>query len=112
LLTIRGGSCPIHAGFASIKPLAPFPALEIPISPELHQKKAERIVRSLGKCSPSDYEAIIEGAMLAGSHWFNLALHGYGLLPPVQDVMNAVFLTKAERMRVSLVAPELVEALE
>jgi hypothetical protein len=96
----------------AIQPLAPFPELETPISPELHQKKAERIVRSLGKCSPSDYETIIEGAMLAGSHWFNLALHGYGLLPPDQDVMHAEFLTKAERLRVTLVAPELVEALE
>jgi hypothetical protein len=80
--------------------------------PELHQKKAERIVRSLAKCSPHDYEAVIEGAMLAGSHWFNLALHAYGLLPLDQDVMHAEFLTKAERLRVTLVARELVEALE
>ncbi len=50
--------------------------------------------------------------MLAGSHWFNLALHAYGLLPSDQDVMHAEFLTKAERLRITLVTPELVEALE
>ena len=83
-----------------------------PLSPELHRSKAERIARSLQKCTPADYEAVIEGAMLAGSDWFNYALHAYGLRAPGEDVMHAEFLTKAERLKVALASRELVEALE
>jgi len=50
--------------------------------------------------------------MLAGTHWFNYALHAYGLRAPEQDVMHAEFLTKAERAKLVLVSQELVEALE
>lgn len=86
--------------------------MEVLLSPELHRNKAERIARSLGKCSPGDYEAVIEGAMLAGSHWFNFALHAFGLRPHDRDVMHAEFLTKAERLKISLVASQMVEDLE
>jgi len=82
------------------------------MNPELHRSKAERIARSLEKCTAADYEALIEGAMLAGTHWFNYALHAYGLRAPEQDVMHAEFLTKAERAKLVLVSQELVEALE
>jgi hypothetical protein len=82
------------------------------MTPDRHREKAERITRSLAKCTPADHEAVIEGAMLAGSHWLNLALHGFGLRPPDRDVMHAEFLTRAERMMVSVVAREMVEALE
>lgn len=82
------------------------------MSPESHRSKAERIERSLQKCTSADYEAVIEGAMLAGSHWFNYALHAYGLRAPADDVMHAEFLTKAERTKVAVVSQELVEALE
>jgi hypothetical protein len=82
------------------------------MSPELHRKKAERIARSLGKCSPSDFEAVIEGVMLAASHWFNFALHRYGLRAPDKDVMHAEFLTKTDRLKFTLVAREIVEGLE
>jgi hypothetical protein len=82
------------------------------VSPERHRAKAEAIARSLGKCAPADHEAVIEGAMLAGSHWFNLALHAFGLWPPDRDVMHAEFLTRAERLKVSVVGAEMVEALE
>lgn len=82
------------------------------MSPELHRSKAERITRSLHKCNAGDYEALIEGAMLAASHWFNYALHAYGFYPPEKDVMHAEFLTRAERVRVALVAREMVEGLE
>jgi len=82
------------------------------VTPAGHRDKAERITRSLGKCRPSDYEAVIEGAMLAGSHWFNLGLHRLGLLPPDRDVMHAEFLTKVERLKIGLVAADMVEALE
>lgn len=50
--------------------------------------------------------------MIAASHWFNLALHAYGLRSPDHDVMHAEFLTKAERLKISLVAREIVEGLE
>jgi hypothetical protein len=82
------------------------------MNPELHRSKAERIARSLEKCTAADYEALIEGAMLAGTHWFNYALHAYGLRAPEQDVMHAEFLTKAERAKLVLVSQDLVEALE
>ena len=82
------------------------------MTPELHRGKAERIARSLEKCGAADYEAVIEAAMLAGSHWFNFALHAYGLRAPADDVMHAEFLTKAERIKVAVVSRELVEALE
>jgi hypothetical protein len=82
------------------------------MTPELHRNKAERISRSLRKCTAADYEAVIEAAMLAGSHWFNYALHAYGLRAPAEDVMHAEFLTKAERTKVAVVSQELVEALE
>jgi hypothetical protein len=82
------------------------------MNPELHRSKAERIARSLEKCTAADYEALIEGAMLAGTHWFNYALHAYGLRAPEQDVMHAEFLSKAERAKLVLVSQELVEALE
>jgi len=82
------------------------------MSPELHRSKAESIACSLEKCTSADYEAVIEGAMLAGSHWFNYALHAYGLRPADRDVMHAEFLTKAERIKVAVVSQELVEALE
>jgi hypothetical protein len=77
-----------------------------------HRAKAERITRSLGKCTTADYEAVIEGAMLAGAHWLNLALHEFGLWPPDRDVMHAEFLTRAERLKVCVVGAEMVEALE
>ena len=82
------------------------------MTPELHRSKAERIARSLHKCTTADYEAVIEGVMLAASHWFNFALHQYGLRPPEFDVLHAEFLTKAERLRMTLVMRETVEALE
>ena len=50
--------------------------------------------------------------MLAASHWFNYALHAYGLRAPEQDVMHAEYLTKAERAKLVLVSRELVEGLE
>jgi len=82
------------------------------VTPAGHRDKAERITQSLQKCRPSDHEAVIEGAMLAGSHWFNLGLHRLGVLPPDRDVMHAEFLTKAERLKIGLVAEDMVEALE
>ena len=56
---------------------------------EAHRAKAESIERSLARCTTADYEIVIEGCMLAGTHWFNMALHRTGLLPEDQDAMHA-----------------------
>ena len=47
--------------------------------PECHAAKALRIERSLRKCCDEDFEAVVEGAMLAGTHWFDAALHRMSL---------------------------------
>jgi hypothetical protein len=82
------------------------------MTPEQHRSKAERIARSLEKCTTADFEAVIEGVMLAATHWLNFAVHVYGLRPAEQDIMHAEFLTKAERLKVSLVMRQTIEALE
>ncbi len=79
---------------------------------EAHEAKAERIMRSLAKCTTGDYEAVIEGAMLAGTHWFNIALHRYGVTGTDDDVMHAEYLTGALRLKLSLVMPGLTAALD
>lgn len=80
--------------------------------PKLHRDKAERIEHSLNKCSMTNYEALIEGAMLAGTHWFNYAVHIYGIAEPSEDTMHAEYLTGARRLKVSLIAPQMLAALD
>ena len=82
------------------------------MTPEVHRLKAERITRSLAKCTVRDYEIVIEGAMLAGTHWFKLGLHQLGITPVAKDVMHAEFLPKSEHFKVSLCAPEMLAAME
>ena len=77
-----------------------------------HRRKAERIERSLRLCTADDYETLIEGAMLAGSHWFNLLLHDAGLRGPDEDAMHAEFLSVAERRKVALAVPDALRALD
>ena len=79
---------------------------------EQHQSKALRIERSLGRLTDADYEALIEGAMLAGTHWFNMLLHRKQLFPEARDAMHAEFLTVGERRRVAAVAPAALAALD
>ena len=79
---------------------------------EAHEAKAERIMRSLAKCTAEDYEAVIEGAMLAGTHWFNVALHRFGASAADDDVMHAEYLTGALRLKLSLIEPNLTAALD
>ena len=67
------------------------------MTPEGHRDKANRIDRSLDRCTPPDYEAIIEGSMLAASHWINLALHTLGLSPSDKDFMHPYFVTDGDR---------------
>lgn len=76
-----------------------------------HKEKALRIERSLGKCGPEDVEIRIEAAMLAGTHWLNLALHAKGVTPEAQDVMHTYMLTVNEYRRLSAADAALIAAL-
>lgn len=55
---------------------------------ELHRQKAERIERSLVKCTDADWEIRIEAAMLAGTHWANYALHRRGVTSDTEDIVH------------------------
>jgi hypothetical protein len=77
-----------------------------------HRAKAERIERSMAKCSASDYETVIEGAMLAGTHWFNFLLHAAGLRAPDNDIVHTEFVQLGERRKFALAMPEEMRALD
>lgn len=77
-----------------------------------HSAKAEQMERSLQKVSAADYEAVIEGCMLAGTHWFNIALHKLGVTQATDDALHAEFLTAGIRSKVKLVMPEILNALD
>ena len=80
---------------------------------EAHRAKAERLERSLAKCTAEDYEVVIDGAMLAVSHWANYAYHALGLTGPDTNVMHAYFVTAFDRQYFGLAAgPEFMDALE
>jgi hypothetical protein len=81
------------------------------MSPAEHRAKAEKIERSLTKCGPSDYEMRIEAAMLAGTHWLNLALHQLDVTPPQADVMHTYLLTVNELRRLRVADAGLLDAL-
>ena len=83
------------------------------MTPDGHRRKAERIARSLAKCRPADWEVVIDGAMLAVTHWVNWALHRRGLTAPADDVVHAYFVTGFERQYYALAAgAEFLDALE
>lgn len=82
------------------------------MTPERHREFAERITRSMEKVTTADYEAVIEGCMLAGTHWFNVALHEMGITAADHDVLHVEFMIVHERRKTWLVAPDMVEALE
>jgi len=82
------------------------------MSPGAHRSKAVSIERSLERCDPSDYEAVIEGCMLAGTHWFNIALHMAGLAPVDHDAMHAEFMTVGQRRKVAVLMPGALTALD
>lgn len=80
---------------------------------DAHRAKAERIARTLAKCRPADHEIVIDGAMLAISHWINFAFHSLGLTAPEDDIMHCYFVTGFDRQYFGLAAsPELLDALE
>jgi len=82
------------------------------VRPELHLQKAVRIENAMRKLTDADYEAVIEASMLAGTHWFNIALHRIGLAEPEVDVMHAEFLDGAQRRVLSIHAPLILNALD
>ena len=82
------------------------------MTPARHRAVAGRIARSLEKVAASDYEAVIEGCMLAGTHWFNAALHEMGLSAEDRDAVHVEYMIVHERRKAWLVAPAMVEALE
>ncbi|MCC6533931.1 MAG: hypothetical protein IT531_15390 [Burkholderiales bacterium] len=77
---------------------------------DIHRNKAERIERSLDRCQPSDFETVIEGALLSAGHWFNLALHDMGFYPPGRDVLHLTKLPLEDFLRVEAIAPDLLQA--
>ncbi|MBH64334.1 MAG: hypothetical protein CL569_18185 [Alphaproteobacteria bacterium] len=82
------------------------------MTPERHREFAERITRSMEKVTTADYEAVIEACMLAGTHWFNVALHQMEMSATDHDVLHVEFMIVHERRKAWLVAPAMVEALE
>ena len=78
---------------------------------EEHRARAARIERSLVKCAPDDFEMKIEGAMLAGTHWLNAALHRFAITKPENDVFHTYLLTVNEFRRLSVTDKGLINAL-
>jgi len=79
---------------------------------DAHLAKAERLARQLAKIPAQYHEARVEAAMLAATHWTNRALHILGILPEARDMIHTDYLTGAELLRLKLVAPALVAAVE
>jgi hypothetical protein len=82
------------------------------VNVDAHRAKAEAIERSLGRLTPADHEAVVEGCMLAGTHWLNLLLHSNGLSVAEQDAMHAEFMSLGERRKAMLVVPAAIEAMD
>lgn len=79
---------------------------------EIHRQKAERLASSLSRCLLSDYETVIEGALLSAGHWFNLALHDMDFYPPSRDVLHLTKLPLEDYLRIQAVAGDLLRAFD
>lgn len=77
-----------------------------------HRAKAARIAASLSRCTPADYETVIEGCMLAGTHLFNVLLHAAGLRPEHDDAMHSEFVGVGERRKIAVVLPGVLDAMD
>jgi hypothetical protein len=77
-----------------------------------HRNYAERIMRTLEKLGPEDYEMGIEASMLSATHWINFALHSCGVTPADEDVHHTYFLTGNARRRYGILAKDMLDALE
>jgi len=78
----------------------------------LHRDKAARIERSLQSLDIDHFEAVIEGTMLAGTHWFNILLHRASLAAENADAMHSEFLSLGARRKVAALLPEALAALD
>ena len=76
-----------------------------------HRLKAERIERSLRRCTPGDWEMRIEAAMLAGTHWANYALHRAGVSADDEDVVHTSMLVVNVLRKYAIVEEALLGAL-
>ncbi len=83
-----------------------------PVKIEDHRAKAHSIERSLAQCTAADFETVIEAAMLAGTHWFNILLHRTNVMPCDRDAMHAEFLSPEMRRKVQEVAPRALHAMD
>jgi hypothetical protein len=76
-----------------------------------HRARAERIERSMMLCGPGDWEMRIEGAMLAGTHWANYALHRAGVTADDEDIVHTSMLVVNMLRKYSIVEGDLLAAL-
>ena len=82
------------------------------MTPEFHRDKAIKITRAMRHFTTREYEAVIEGCMLAGTHWFNVAMHKFGLNAPAKDVMHAEYIHNGDRTRINLLLPQALKAMD
>jgi hypothetical protein len=61
-----------------------------------HLRHAAELRRAILGLGVSDIELIIEGAMLAGTHYMNAGLHMHGATPAHEDVVHAEFMNSAQ----------------
>ncbi|HZR79403.1 MAG TPA: hypothetical protein VFA58_09340 [Chthoniobacterales bacterium] len=64
------------------------------------------------KLRDNDYEGVIEASMLAGTHWLNFARHQLKFAGAEHDVMHAEYLDGVQRVKIQLLAPHLLAALD
>jgi len=77
-----------------------------------HAERAERVLRSMQKLGPGDYEMQIEAAMIAGTQLFNVCLHKLGVTAEADDIMHSEYLSGHQRIRIKLLSPGLAELLD
>lgn len=82
------------------------------MTPDEHASKAKRIARSMRKCKDSDYELIIEAAMLASNHYVNAALHKLGIRPSERDIVHTDYLRVSEYRRLEILGGGLLHTIE
>lgn len=81
------------------------------MTPEQHEAVANRIEVSMRHCGPDDYEMLIEGAMLAGTHRINALMHRLQATRAEVDVMHSYLLTVNEFDRLTVAHPAAMGAL-
>lgn len=76
-----------------------------------HRELAQNIERSLRHCRDCDWEMKIEGAMLAGTHWANFALHRHGVSTDAEDIIHTSMLVVNTLRKYSVVEGRMMQAL-